>query len=113
MPGRMPSQRRPVATKSLNALKPWSFGIHGESVFDMLNDARSIVSLLARRFRGSAVPDLANTALRHQLHGDLPRLSNRDRLRRRSPSACSEDGARHTLQPVFMCSLGYRAGTFP
>ena len=38
------------------------------SVAGMLNLERSIVSMLARRFRSRAVVELENLALRHQLH---------------------------------------------
>ena len=42
--------------------------IHGHSLLDMLQHARSIVAAIARRFRGRAVLELENLALRHQLH---------------------------------------------
>ena len=52
----------------------------------MLKHVRSIVSVLARRFRSRAVVELENLALRHQLHvlrrqrPGRPRLFTRDRL---------------------------------
>jgi len=56
------------------------------SVAAMLKFKRSIVSMLARRFRGRAVVELENLALRHQLHvlrrqrPGRPRLFAIDRL---------------------------------
>src|ERR1700758_3557615 len=52
----------------------------------MLEHVRSIVAVLARRFRGRAVLELENLALRHQLHvlrrqrPGRPRLFAIDRL---------------------------------
>ena len=52
----------------------------------MLKLVRSIVSVIARRFRGRAVLELENLALRHQLHvlrrqrPGRPRLFTIDRL---------------------------------
>jgi predicted component of type VI protein secretion system len=58
----------------------------GRSVAGMLKVVRSIVSVLARRFRSRAVLELENLALRHQLHvlrrqrPGRPRLIAIDRL---------------------------------
>ena len=58
----------------------------GRDVFDMPELMRSIVSILARRFRSRAVLQLENLALRHQLYvlrrqrPGRPRLFTIDRL---------------------------------
>jgi hypothetical protein len=58
----------------------------GRSVVGMPKLMRSIVSVLARRFRSRAVLELENLALRHQLHvlrrqrPGRPRLFTIDRL---------------------------------
>src|ERR1700690_3166556 len=58
----------------------------GRSIAGMHKHGRSIVSVLARRFRSRAVLELDNLALRHQLHvlrrqrRGRPRLFTIDRL---------------------------------
>src|SRR5277367_6837770 len=46
----------------------WSFRIRRRNIAGMLKLVRSIVARLVRRFRGRAVVELENLALRHQLH---------------------------------------------
>ncbi len=87
-PARLLAERvPPVATKnSERAEKARVFGIDRRTVGSMLKLMRSIVSVLARRFRSRAVLQLENLALGHQLHvlrrqrPGRPRLFTIDRL---------------------------------
>jgi hypothetical protein len=76
-----------VATKnSARAEKAKSSGAGRRGVAGMFKPVRSIVSVLACRFRSRAVLELENLALRHQLHvlrrqrPGRPRLFTLDRL---------------------------------
>jgi hypothetical protein len=72
--------------KTPNAKKSLEFVTGRRSLAGMLKLVRSIVSVLARRFRNRGVLELENLALRHQLHvlrrqrPGRPRLLPIDRL---------------------------------